>query len=587
MPDAGLDLKALFCEWLTTQALDLMKKGSKLAFAYSKALDSVWKQPDSITSAAQLKKVSYVGDKTFQFLCNKLKVHCQEAAIDFPPGFESFMVERQAERRKLEIDDDSPKKKRKIRNWVPKRRSGAWAILVSLHTKDKTRKGMRKEDVIVAATPHCDASFTSNPSARDFYLAWDGIKTLLKRELVHCIGRAPKVYVLTDAGLAMAQAILQHEDIASSPLHEHEMSFDNGVRATPGAAGTETANSSGLLSSSLRLFVPTETPSSPLKHKLVAARELHDVENRVLDGVRYDIWLPEDFTIVVLVDNREIRSQSERDYFQRRIASQGITCEVRALSVGDVLWVARHTKTKREVVLNYVCERKRIDDLALSIRDGRFAEQKNRLKKSGIRNIYYIVEESGLVDTQRILEMKTALETAISMVLTVSNFHLQRFKRTDDTADWIAQMTQVLGEMYMAEKLVVIKTQSVLNQDEYLSLLEKFRREFEDRQSTKYQCVHTFATYQAVLSKTTMMTVKELFILMLMLVRGVTYEKATLIQSHFKTPKGLIEFYISEESGQLETEKSMILVDLFGNQFGGRKITKAVLVAIYEAWGKK
>lgn len=64
----------------------------------------------------------------------------------------------------------------------------------------------------------------------------------------------------------------------------------------------------------------------------------------------------------------------------------GVPFDVRKLNVGDFLWVAREKATPtpgqlslpqtREVVLEYVVERKRMDDLAGSITDGRFREQK-------------------------------------------------------------------------------------------------------------------------------------------------------------------------------------------------------------------
>jgi crossover junction endonuclease MUS81 len=50
--------------------------------------------------------------------------------------------------------------------------------------------------------------------------------------------------------------------------------------------------------------------------------------------------------------------------------------ELRHLKVGDFMWVCRDQVTGQELVLPYIVERKRMDDLAKSIRDGRFHEQK-------------------------------------------------------------------------------------------------------------------------------------------------------------------------------------------------------------------
>lgn len=70
--------------------------------------------------------------------------------------------------------------------------------------------------------------------------------------------------------------------------------------------------------------------------------------------------------------------------------------EFRHLNVGDFVWVARHkTNKNQELVLPYIVERKRMDDLGHSIKDGRFHEQKFRLKKCGVPNVYYLIEKYG------------------------------------------------------------------------------------------------------------------------------------------------------------------------------------------------
>lgn len=50
--------------------------------------------------------------------------------------------------------------------------------------------------------------------------------------------------------------------------------------------------------------------------------------------------------------------------------------EVRKLEVGDFLWIARSRTSKDELILPYIVERKRMDDLGASIKDRRFKEQK-------------------------------------------------------------------------------------------------------------------------------------------------------------------------------------------------------------------
>jgi crossover junction endonuclease MUS81 len=49
------------------------------------------------------------------------------------------------------------------------------------------------------------------------------------------------------------------------------------------------------------------------------------------------------------------------------------------LPVGDGIWIARHKTLGSEYVLDFIVERKNIDDLRSSIRDNRYKDQKLRL----------------------------------------------------------------------------------------------------------------------------------------------------------------------------------------------------------------
>ena len=65
------------------------------------------------------------------------------------------------------------------------------------------------------------------------------------------------------------------------------------------------------------------------------------------------------------------------------------------LNIGDFAWAAVEKSTKgRMLVLPYILERKRIDDLYQSItsKEGRYYEQKQRMIECGIRHRWYLVE---------------------------------------------------------------------------------------------------------------------------------------------------------------------------------------------------
>lgn len=604
MPDSNqpLDLNLLFKTWLTEETEALANKRSRMCQAYKKAADNLSSVSEPITTPKQLKSVPYIGDKIFHILCSRLQKHCEQNSVETPISFANYVSTLQNGKRRLEVDQDRVTKQRRQSKWLPKRRSGGWAILIAL-CKHKNGPGLCKEELIAAATPYCDSSFTSNPAARDFYSAWDGIKTLISHDFVSCRGR-PKIYLITETGVPIAEAIMQQEGLQEEPtvFADPEISFDNGIRATP-----DTSLRGGLL--------VVDPATSPLRHKVSnedlthspilspsistisnnlpnvidtnkSSRKIHDIENKTYGGIKYDIWCPDEYEIILIMDNREVRSQLERDYFQTRILSSGINCKVRNLSAGDVLWIARHKKTGLEVVLNHICERKRLDDLAMSIRDGRFTEQKSRLRNSGLKHIYYLVEEGGLGDIQRILDMKQAIETSISMVMTNSKFFLNRFKRTDDTIEWLQTMTDILIRKHEGLRLIVLKPNCVETRDEYILMLNDFRDNFESNKCT-YECVHKYSLFQASMTKTTMMTVKEMFISMLMLIRGMSLEKAVVMQNHFQVPRNLIEYFLEHGAGKTEHEKGVLIMDLFQNEMGSKKYNKPLLIAVYQTWGKE
>jgi crossover junction endonuclease MUS81 len=91
-------------------------------------------------------------------------------------------------------------------------------------------------------------------------------------------------------------------------------------------------------------------------------------------------YAPGSFDIILVLDIREVRVQSDRDYFSKKLEEKGVQVITRALDIGDVLWIAKPKEPNlllpKEVVLDHIVERKRMDDLVSSIKDGRFNEQK-------------------------------------------------------------------------------------------------------------------------------------------------------------------------------------------------------------------
>lgn len=63
------------------------------------------------------------------------------------------------------------------------------------------------------------------------------------------------------------------------------------------------------------------------------------------------------------------------DKVKTELSSLNVAFEMRRLSVGDFAWICCD-QSGNELMLPYILERKRLDDLSGSIKDGRFHEQK-------------------------------------------------------------------------------------------------------------------------------------------------------------------------------------------------------------------
>ena len=98
------------------------------------------------------------------------------------------------------------------------------------------------------------------------------------------------------------------------------------------------------------------------------------------------------YDVVLLVDERE---RKEMGTICSGLAADNILFEVCTLSVGDYLFVCRLKDAfglNEAYVLDCIIERKIAHDLAQSIVDGRWKEQKFRMKQSGLRNVLYLME---------------------------------------------------------------------------------------------------------------------------------------------------------------------------------------------------
>ncbi|CAG8652029.1 6698_t:CDS:2, partial [Scutellospora calospora] len=212
-----------------------------------------------------------------------------------------------------------------------------------------------------------------------------------------------------------------------------------------------------------------------------------------------------------------------------------------------VIWVARKKNglsPMEELVLDYIIERKRMDDLVGSIKDGRFREQKFRLSKSGASQIIYLIEDYNL---EEVVEFGIdAIKTAISSTQMLNGFFLKRTATIDQSIDYLVRMTRMLKRMYENTTLYAIPD-NMIYRSSFLDMKKNLTALHPDR-----NYLVTYSSYSDLNSKSKPLTLKDTFVRMLMTIRGISVDKAAEIIKNYPTPRKLAEEfdYLTNENDQ-------------------------------------
>uniref|UniRef100_UPI00358E0D33 crossover junction endonuclease MUS81 isoform X2 n=1 Tax=Myxine glutinosa TaxID=7769 RepID=UPI00358E0D33 len=249
---------------------------------------------------------------------------------------------------------------------------------------------------------------------------------------------------------------------------------------------------------------------------------------------------PGEYDIILCVDVIETTGNSSRKKeLVNELKRNGVAFDVRKLSVGDFLWVAKQrvqplpgqleVPSSLELVLDYVVERKRMDDLCGSIIDGRFREQKFRLKKCGLGNCIYLVEDHGSVQHMSIPE--TTLQQAIVNTQVVDGFIIKRTHDIRGSAAYLTIMTRHLQRRFSGKVLWSIPKQ----QKETLT--------FQGVREDDGHFLLNFTEFNHESAKNKAQTVREVFARQLLQFQGLSGDKAVAILERFPTPCSLIEAF--------------------------------------------
>lgn len=166
----------LLLQWVGEWLEQAQKHSSKSVPTYKKAYESLKKCPIHFDHPSEARQLGGFGEKLCARLTENLTRHCQENNLVVP-----LMPHKRKKALKAADNDEdgnrseeapAPKRSRK-KPYVPKLRSGAYAIMLALETVYKQKPlGITKPELIELAQPHCDSSFTAaDPGS--FFTAWN------------------------------------------------------------------------------------------------------------------------------------------------------------------------------------------------------------------------------------------------------------------------------------------------------------------------------------------------------------------------------------------------------------------------------
>ena len=281
------------------------------------------------------------------------------------------------------------------------------------------------------------------------------------------------------------------------------------------------------------------TPSSTGADSLPLTMRLHQMARQASQTSRpaRDTFTPQFklsrgcFEILLCVDNTETSGggaggrKSLKTETVRHLKNTGVQYDTRGLNIGDFLWVAREKLGEvggqfrqpkpRELVLPFLVERKRQDDLWASVKDGRYEEQKFRMKNSGLEHLFYLVEEHpkqkqhwGRAGADGFVG--EALEQAVANTAVQEGFSVKRTSDQKGTIEYLTLMTRLLRDKYKEEELVCI-TQSDLE---------------EGKVRSRDTALLEFQAFNEASKKTKKLTVREVFAKTLLRLKGLSVEMA-------------------------------------------------------------
>lgn len=162
--------------------------------------------------------------------------------------------------------------------------------------------------------------------------------------------------------------------------------------------------------------------------------------------LRFGERFEEAYEVILILDDREqfaTQGSRSRKIIENIRTEFKIQIEVRRLPVGDGIWIARHKHLGSEYILDFIVERKNVDDLRCSIRDNRYRDQKLRLLRCGLKKLIYVVEGD-----PNSSEAAESIKTACFTTEILEGFDVQKTTGLGDTLRRYGYLTHAIAQYY-------------------------------------------------------------------------------------------------------------------------------------------
>ena len=270
--------------------------------------------------------------------------------------------------------------------------------------------------------------------------------------------------------------------------------------------------------------------------------------------------------MILNIDNREPKEIIDYLNFFNENSKNKITINVTTLDLGDYIFYDE--KNEKNIL---IIERKSLNDLEASIKDGRYNEQSFRLNEANIENhnIYYFIE--GSIINYKNKAFKNTLYSSLFSLSYYKGFSVFNSLNMRETAEIIyAFVNKILREKDKCGYYDIknIKKIQNLQNNELINNLGDL-----SNNSSISIAIPTLENNYAKVVKPTKkenITHDNINVIMLMQIPGVSFQTANIIMREYKTIKNLI----------LMLEKDETILDSLKNENNNRKINKNIINSI-------